>query len=85
MQDCVLRSLRPVSFALVAPKNTSPEIVATPNREVARILPAEDIGRRFGDAGGEISPMSPDELMAYVRAERAKWAVAVKASGTKMD
>lgn len=29
--------------------------------------------------------MSPDELMAYVKAEHAKWAKVVKASGAKVD
>ncbi|NNM71697.1 Bug family tripartite tricarboxylate transporter substrate binding protein [Enterovirga aerilata] len=72
-------------FALFAPKGTPPDILNKLNAEVRKALEGEDLKRRFAELGGEIRPMSPAELMAYVRAEHAKWAQVVKASGAKLD
>jgi tripartite-type tricarboxylate transporter receptor subunit TctC len=72
-------------FALFAPKGTSPEITSRLNQEVRKALETPELQKRFADLGGEIQPMSPDELMAYVRAEHEKWAKVVKASGAKVD
>jgi tripartite-type tricarboxylate transporter receptor subunit TctC len=72
-------------FALFAPKGTPAEITGKLNAEVRRALDAPDLKKRFTDLGGEIRPMSPAELMAYVRAEHAKWAGVVKASGAKLE
>lgn len=72
-------------FALFAPKGTPPEITGKLNQEVRKALETPELQKRFADLGGEIKPMSPDELMAYVRSEHAKWAGVVKASGAKVD
>ncbi|WP_201859980.1 Bug family tripartite tricarboxylate transporter substrate binding protein [Microvirga soli] len=72
-------------FALFAPKGTPPEITNKLNQEVRKALETPELQKRFTDLGGEIQPMSPDELMAYVRAEHEKWAKVVKASGAKVD
>jgi tripartite-type tricarboxylate transporter receptor subunit TctC len=72
-------------FALFAPKGTPPEITNKLNAEVRKALEGEDLKKRFAELGGEIRPMSPAELMAYVRAEHGKWAQVVKASGARLD
>jgi tripartite-type tricarboxylate transporter receptor subunit TctC len=72
-------------FALFAPKGTPPEITNKLNQEVRKALETPELQKRFADLGGEIQPMSPDDLMAYVRSEHAKWAKVVKASGAKVD
>ena len=72
-------------FALFAPKGTPPEITSRLNQEVRKALETPELQMRFADLGGEIQPMSPDELMAYVRTEHEKWAKVVKASGAKVD
>jgi tripartite-type tricarboxylate transporter receptor subunit TctC len=72
-------------FALFAPKGTPPEITSRLNQEVRKALETPELQKRFADLGGEIQPMSPDELMAYVRTEHEKWAKVVKASGAKVD
>jgi tripartite-type tricarboxylate transporter receptor subunit TctC len=72
-------------FALFAPKGTPPEITNKLNQEVRKALETPELQKRFADLGGEIQPMSPDELMGYVRAEHEKWAKVVKASGAKVD
>jgi tripartite-type tricarboxylate transporter receptor subunit TctC len=72
-------------FAMFAPKGTPTEITAKLNQEVRKALEDPGVAKRFADLGGEIRPMSPDELMAYVRSEREKWAKVVTASGAKVD
>jgi tripartite-type tricarboxylate transporter receptor subunit TctC len=72
-------------FALFAPKGTPPEITSRLNQEVRKALETPELQKRFADLGGEIKPMSPDELMTYVKAEHEKWAKVVKASGAKVD
>jgi tripartite-type tricarboxylate transporter receptor subunit TctC len=72
-------------FALFAPKGTPKAVTGKLNEEVRRALAQPEVKARFDDLGGVIQPMSPDELMAYVRAEHAKWAKVVQASGAKLD
>jgi tripartite-type tricarboxylate transporter receptor subunit TctC len=72
-------------FALFAPKGTPADVTSKLNQEVRKALETPDLQKRFADLGGEIRPMSPDELMAYVKAEHGKWAKVVKTSGAKVD
>lgn len=72
-------------FALFAPKGTPPAVVDKLNAEVRKALEQPDTKKRFADLGGEIRTMSPQELRAYVAAEREKWAKVVKASGAKVE
>ena len=72
-------------FALFAPKGTPSAIVAKLNQEVRKALETPELQKRFAELGGEIRPMSPDELMAYVRSEHDKWAKVVKTAGAKLE
>ena len=72
-------------FALFAPKGTPDAITERLNAEVRKALQTEDLRKRFSDLGGDIRLLSRAELMDYVRAEHAKWAAAVKASGARLD
>ena len=72
-------------FALFAPKGTPAAIVAKLNQEVRKALETPELQKRFAELGGEIRPMSPDELAAYVRSEHDKWAKVVKTAGAKLD
>jgi tripartite-type tricarboxylate transporter receptor subunit TctC len=72
-------------FALFAPKGTPAAITTRLNQEVRKALESPDLQKRFAELGGEIRPMSPDDLMAYVRAEHAKWSRIVKSSGARAD
>jgi tripartite-type tricarboxylate transporter receptor subunit TctC len=72
-------------FALFAPKGTPPEITNKLNEEVRKALAAPELKKRFEELGGDIRPLSPAELMAFVKAEHTKWAGVVKASGAKLE
>jgi tripartite-type tricarboxylate transporter receptor subunit TctC len=72
-------------FALFAPKGTPAAIVAKLNQEVRKALETPELQKRFAELGGEIRPMSPGELAAYVRSEHDKWAKVVKTAGAKLE
>jgi len=71
--------------ALFAPAGTPPEIVQRWNTEVVRIMQAREIQARLASEGASFRPMTPDQFGAFVRAEIAKWAPVVKASGARAD
>ncbi|HTO49689.1 MAG TPA: tripartite tricarboxylate transporter substrate binding protein [Burkholderiales bacterium] len=71
--------------ALFAPAGTPPEIVQRWNAEVVRIMQGQEIQARLANEGASFRPMTPDEFGAFVRAEIAKWAPVVKASGARAD
>ena len=72
-------------FALFAPKGTPREVVAKLNEEVKKALATPELQKRFADLGGEIKPMSPEELGAYVKGETEKWAKVVKGANIKLE
>lgn len=72
-------------FAIFAPKGTSKDIVTRLNAEVVRALAEPDLKARFADLGGDIRLMTPEQLGAFQRAERIKWAEAVKGAGARLD
>jgi tripartite-type tricarboxylate transporter receptor subunit TctC len=74
-----------VWFALAAPARTPPAIVAKVNRDVTSLLNAPDFRERWLSQAAEISPSTPDEFAALMRAEIAKWGKVVKAAGIRID
>jgi tripartite-type tricarboxylate transporter receptor subunit TctC len=70
---------------LFAPAGTPPDIVKRWNEAVLRIMQAPEIKARLTNEGARFVPMSPEQYGAFVKAEIAKWAPVVKASGAKAD
>ncbi|MEK6243806.1 MAG: tripartite tricarboxylate transporter substrate binding protein [Pseudomonadota bacterium] len=70
---------------LFAPAGTPPEIVAKLNAEVQRFMQSKEITLRLAAEGARFIPMTPDQFGNFVKAEIAKWAPVVKASGAKAD
>jgi tripartite-type tricarboxylate transporter receptor subunit TctC len=70
---------------LFAPAGTPPEIVARLNGEVLKFMQSKEITTRLSAEGAHFIPMTPDQFGAFVKAEIAKWAPVVKASGAKAD
>jgi tripartite-type tricarboxylate transporter receptor subunit TctC len=68
-----------------APAGTPPDIVLRWNGEVQRVMQAADMQARLAGEGARFVPMAPPQFAAYVRAEIAKWAPIVKASGARAD
>jgi len=71
--------------AMAAPSKVPRAIIEKLNSEINKILNSTEIRTRFQSLGTEPMIMSPDQLTEYLKAETTKWAVAVKASGAKVD
>lgn len=70
-------------YGLFAPAGTPPEIVRKLQAESSRALTSPDAKEKLARAGNEPVVSSSDQFDAFLRAEVAKWAKVVKASGMK--
>ncbi len=70
---------------LFAPAGTAPDIVGKLNAEVQKFMQSKEITTRLTNEGARFIPMTPDQFGGFVRAEIAKWAPVVKASGARAD
>ncbi len=72
-------------IGLFAPAGTPADIVRRWNGEVMRIMQSPDIQARLPAEGARFSPNTPEQFAEFVKAEIAKWAPVVKASGARVD
>ena len=70
---------------LFAPAGTPPDIVRQLNTEVQRLMQSKAIATRLTAEGARFIPTTPDQFGAFVKAEIAKWAPVVRASGARAD
>jgi tripartite-type tricarboxylate transporter receptor subunit TctC len=72
-------------FGVLAPAGTPAAAVKTIHREIANILKVPDVRSRLAAQGADPVGTAPGEFDAFIKAEIAKWAKVVKASGLKVD
>lgn len=72
-------------YALFAPTGTPKDAVARVNEAVNRAMQAPEVRDKFIAQGAEPLTGTPQDAAAYTRAEVAKWAKVVKASGARVD
>ena len=72
-------------FGIFAPKGTDPQVVNKLNGAVKAVLEQPELRAKFESAGNTIRIESPEQFRATVKANRAKWAEVVKASGVTLD
>jgi len=72
-------------LGIVAPAGTPPPVIRQLNAELARVLGHPALKEKLTQLGAEVSPSSPEDFGAYLKAELAKWAQAVKESGAKVE
>jgi tripartite-type tricarboxylate transporter receptor subunit TctC len=60
-------------FGLVAPARTPRALVNRINAEVVRALHLPEMKTRLAELGAEPSAMKPDEFLAFIRKDNAKW------------
>jgi tripartite-type tricarboxylate transporter receptor subunit TctC len=68
-----------------APAGTPADIVARLNAETRNFMQSKEITARLSSEGARFVPMTPDQFGNFVKAEIAKWAPVVKASGARAD
>jgi tripartite-type tricarboxylate transporter receptor subunit TctC len=72
-------------FGVLAPAGTPKEVVTILNREIGAIISLPEIREKFVGQGIELNGSTPAEMDAFLKAEIAKWAKVVKASGARAD
>ena len=72
-------------LGLMAPKGTPPAIVEKLNAEIRKIVAQPDVKATWAKQGAVPLSMAVAEYDKYLRADIAKWAPLVKASGIKVD
>ncbi|MCD6734386.1 MAG: tripartite tricarboxylate transporter substrate binding protein [Burkholderiaceae bacterium] len=72
-------------FGLFGPKGMDPAAVRAINRAVKVALETPSVRQRLTDLGNTPRYETPEEFRATVKADRAKWAAIVKASGATID
>jgi len=72
-------------IGLFAPAGTPADIVRRWNGEVTRLMQSTEIEARLLREGARFVATTPEQFGAFVRAEIAKWAPVVKASGARVD
>ena len=70
---------------LFAPAGTPSDVVSRLNAETRNFMQSKEITARLTAEGARFIPMTPEQFGAFVRAEIAKWAPVVKASGARAD
>jgi tripartite-type tricarboxylate transporter receptor subunit TctC len=72
--------------AILAPANTPPPIVAQLNEAMNKALADPAVFARLQEAGIDPTPGStPQQLAEFIKAELAKWAPIIKASGAEVN
>ena len=73
-------------IVLMAPANTPRSIIDLMNREVIKALSNSQVRARMADFGFDVGThLSPENTRQFIRAEAAKWAPIVKASGAVVE
>jgi len=72
-------------IGMLAPAGTPKDIVAQLNARIVKTLQRADVRERLGTEMVEPVGSTPDEFRAFMKAEIARWAPVVKASGMKPD
>ena len=68
-------------YGLLAPAGTPKDIITRLHAETAKALATPKVQQQIANAGAEAVSSTPDEFAALIRADLARWAKAVKATG----
>lgn len=72
-------------FAMYAPAGTPKAIISRLNQLIVKALEMPDLREQLSRAGADPESSTPDQLGKLLRAETAKWAKVIKASGIPIN
>jgi tripartite-type tricarboxylate transporter receptor subunit TctC len=72
-------------FGLMAPAKTPRPIVMKLNREITESFKQPDTQEALLKLGALAAPTTPEEMLAFIKAELAKWTPVIKAAGIKVE
>lgn len=70
---------------VLAPAGTPPEIIASLNSQIVRILRMPDVAEKIAGLGADIVGSSSAEFGDYLKSEITKWSGVIKTSGATVD
>ena len=68
-------------FALMAPPGTPEPIARKINEDLKIVLAQPELKQKFQDIASYTNPMTPQELLAYIREEQALWKPVIEKIG----
>ena len=74
-----------VWYGVFAPAGTPRDVMLKLNGAIAKSLQVREVRERLEGLGAQPTSNSPEEFAEFVRAEIARWAKVVKASGARVD
>ena len=74
-----------VWYGLIAPAKTPAAIVKTLHAEVEKALKSKDMIERLTSVGGEVSPGSTAQFMAFLNSERKRYEKLVRDANIQPD
>ncbi len=74
-----------VWYGISGPPGLPKPVVSRLSAELKRILGLAEVRERFGQQGADSTFLPPDEFVAFLKAEWAKWGPVVKATGARAD
>ena len=74
-----------VWYGISGPPGLPKPVVSRLSAELKRLLGMADVRDRFGQQGADATFLPPDEFVAFLKAEWAKWGPVVKATGARID
>ena len=72
-------------IGLLAPAGTPPAVLARLSEETMRRMQGAELGELLGKQGFDVVAGTPAEFQRWIRAESAKWARVIRASGATAD
>ena len=72
-------------YGICAPAGLPKAVHVKLNASLVKILSSPDLKQRMEDQGIDVKPSTPEEFVAFVRKETAKWAKVVKEAGLVGD
>ena len=72
-------------YGICAPAGLPKAVLAKFNAGLVKVLSSPDLQQRMGDQGIDVTPSTPEQFLAHVKAETAKWAKVVKEAGLVGD
>lgn len=72
-------------YGILAPARTPPRIVQRLNAEIVKVLGMPDVREQIAGQGAEVVGDSPAQFAAFIKADIARWAPVIKASGARAE
>jgi tripartite-type tricarboxylate transporter receptor subunit TctC len=72
-------------YGVAAPGGTPAPIVQRLNAELIKILSTPDIRKGLTEQGADVQGGTPEEFVAFMRNESARWGTVVKRAGVKLE